>query len=953
MKPNQLKQWLSFLLPIKPKQRIDRVKDRGIPLKMLLLVPFLLQIFTVAGLVGWLSWRNGQQAVEKLANRFQESIADDLKHRVEESFISPQQIELLNLQDFESGSIDPDKPHLIGQKFLQQMQLFELDRIYFALPKGDFIQVNRQIDNSFTLDISTSVSTEDRQSFSVSRYSLEPDGKLGSLLKTYNLDPRSTVWYKKAQIAQKNENELITSIVPNEEDSRDLYVSVSSIVYHQGKQVGTLVVSQSLQHISQHLGKSNKSESGAVFIIEPNGYLVASSDLENLANKTADGMTRVSVLNSQNPIIQATGKYLQSQFFDFKQITTSQKLQFTFNGEKQFVEVHPWRDRKGFDCLLVIIIPAGDFLGDMKVSGGFTVAVCFLALGVATLTTIATSEFITRPISRLGEVSRAIALKKAMIGLEDHLKQQLTSNNIHEVRLLSHSFHDMVLQLQDSIDLLEDKVRERTGELTKAKEIAELANRSKSDFLANMSHEVRTPLNAILGFCQLMRRDTSLKQEHQENLEIIIRSGEHLLSLINDVLDLSKIEAGRVNLWENDFDLYATIGSITEMLLLRAETKGLDLWYEIDPNVPQYVRGDEKKLRQILINLIGNSIKFTDIGKIVLNIKVMASETVSLISDIEVIEFSIEDTGIGIAPEEIDSLFDPFTQSKSGRDSQQGTGLGLSIVKQFVNIMSGEIGVRSELNKGSCFTFHIPLQIGDASQIVLSQDNRRVIGLQPNQPNYRIMVVDDRWENRQLMFKLLTVVGFDVKMAENGREAVSIWSEWEPHLIWMDMRMPVMNGYEAVEAIRNNVKGQASVIIALTASTFEEERMLILSSGCDDFVRKPFLEETIFEKMRFYLGVQYTYEDSGVVSNTPTLLEFNEESLGIMSENWLLEFKQASIELDREEIDRLLELIPPEQENLARAITQQVNNFEFDRLIYYTTLAMSRKSDSIAIAAKE
>jgi signal transduction histidine kinase/DNA-binding response OmpR family regulator len=944
MKLSRLKQSFSSLFATKLKP--DMARDRGIPLKMLLLVPFLLQIFIVVGLVGWFSFRNGQYAVDKLTDRLRGEIFDGVEHHLEDSLSFSTQVDHLNRQNFGLETIDFNDTKAVKQKFLGQLQVFnKIEGLYFASVEGQFIRVSRQQGNNFFVDLPPKTKNT-RSPHLIERIVTDDQGNFKHFLKTYNFDPRQTEWYKNVTAL---ENHKTISIVPDEDNPQELVILVNVPLYRNDELIGTIGYSQSLQRISEHLQTDNKTESGTIFVIEPNGYLMASSTLEPLTAKTVNEIRRISMLNSSDPRIRATGKFLQNKFFDFSQIKTEQKLYFTFNNEKQFVTIRPWQNNLGLNCLVVMTIPASDFMNEAKLDQSVTVAICLLALGIATLMSLLTASAIASPIRRLSTLSQAIASKKKMVGLEDHLQQQLTFNHIHEVRVLSHSFYDTISQLQEWIELLELRVRERTTELTEAKERAELANRSKSDFLANMSHEVRTPLNAILGFCQLMQRDNSLSQEHQESLTIIIRSGEHLLSLINDVLDLSKIEAGCAALWETDFDLHTTLENVVGMLQLRAEAKGLELWCEIAPEVPQFIRTDEKKLRQVLINLIGNSIKFTERGRVVLKVGVMQSETVSLISEIEVLEFAIEDTGVGIAANEIEMLFQPFTQSKSGRDSQQGTGLGLSITKQFVEIMAGSIDVKSELNKGSCFTFHVPVQVADSSQVVPIKEYRKVIKLKADSPSYRILVVDDRLENRQLMFKLLADVGFEVRMAEHGKEAVEIWESWEPHLIWMDMRMPVMNGYEAVEAIRSHVKGQATIIIALTASTFEEERILILSAGCDDFVRKPFLETTIFEKLQFYLRVEYLYEDLQSNSSAPTLLELDGETLTVMPLDWLLELQQAAVELDREQIEELLGQISAEYEHLPCAIVQLVDNFEFDRLISHTKDAIDRVKETADI----
>ena len=354
---------------------------------------------------------------------------------------------------------------------------------------------------------------------------------------------------------------------------------------------------------------------------------------------------------------------------------------------------------------------------------------------------------------------------------------------------------------------------------------ADAANRAKSEFLASMSHELRTPLNAILGFTQVMSRDSSLSTEHQQYLGIINRSGEHLLDLINDVLEMSKIEAGRMALNENCFNLIRLLNSLEQMFRLKAETKGLQLIFEIAPNIPQYVKTDESKLRSCLINLLSNAIKFTESGSVTLIVSVVNStkqpttlrqaqgkpnnqqqttnnKQPTTNNQQQTISFQVEDTGFGIAPEEIDLLFEPFGQTETGRKSQQGTGLGLPISHRFVQLMGGNITVRSAVGKGSTFTFDIQMTLTDATEIETTQTEHKVIGLAPNQPEYRLLVVDDRFESRLVLVTLFTSIGFQVREAENGREAIAMWESWQPHLIWMDMRMPVMDGYEATRQIK-------------------------------------------------------------------------------------------------------------------------------------------------------
>jgi signal transduction histidine kinase/DNA-binding response OmpR family regulator len=582
-----------------------------------------------------------------------------------------------------------------------------------------------------------------------------------------------------------------------------------------------------------------------------------------------------------------------------------------------------------------------------------TLTLCFMALLVSVILGLITAHWIIQPIFRLGAASRAIA--------QGDLKQQLDFKGINELNTLSHSFNEMAQQLQtsfsnlDSINQkldqtndeleksnqkLEIRVEQRTAELNKAKNTAELANRSKSEFLANMSHELRTPLNAILGFSQLMNREASLNEQQRENISIINRSGEHLLSLVNDVLDLAKIESGKMTLYPTDFDLYALLELIEDMMALRAKSKGLQLIIDRDKNTPQYINTDATKLRQVLINLLGNAIKFTERGTVRLYI---SQKKLEKEIPLHTLVFEIEDTGAGIATEEIDSLFKAFVQTEAGRKSQQGTGLGLPISKKFIELMGGKINVSSQLCKGTIFTFDIQANACGASRVKKQKLTPRVLAIEPNQQEYRILIADDRIENRKLLVKLLQPIGFQVKEAVNGQEAIELWESWHPHLIWMDMRMPIMNGYEAAQKIKSHLQGQATVILALTASVLEEEKAIVLSAGCDDFVRKPFQEKIIFEKISQYLGVRYIYEnlDEDNLLNSKKIKKLTSENLAVMPDKWLLNLSEAAALTNEQLIVQLIYQIPEEHRILAQSIQKQVDEFNFDQIMNLAQAAIN------------
>ncbi len=497
-------------------------------------------------------------------------------------------------------------------------------------------------------------------------------------------------------------------------------------------------------------------------------------------------------------------------------------------------------------------------------------------------------------------------------------------------------------ELTELTATLEDRVVERTHDLQLAREeaehsreVAESANQAKSIFLANMSHELRTPLNAILGFAQIMTRSTTLPHEHREHLSIISRSGEHLLTLINNVLNLSKIEAGRITLNEQPFDLYRLLHDIEDMFRLRAKEKGVLFLVEHAPDLPQYVQTDEVKLRQVLINLLSNAVKFTHEGTVTLSVERRGA---GLADQPEspgpaMIHCRVADTGPGIAPDELAKLFEAFAQTSSGQQAQEGTGLGLAISRKFVQLMGGDITVQSEVGRGTVFAFDVMVAVVREAETAAPVLQPEVIGLAPDQPTYRILIVDDRAENRQLLAKLLAPYGFALREASNGQQAITIRNEWEPHLIWMDMRMPVMDGYEATRRIKATSQGQKTVVIALTASAFDEERAIVLAAGCDDFVRKPFRTPTIFEVMGKHLGVRYLYADNEPSTAESASIVLTPEPLAALPPDTLAALEHAIILGDISLLYQVIEDIRSHDETLADTLGQLVDTFQIARLL--------------------
>jgi len=482
------------------------------------------------------------------------------------------------------------------------------------------------------------------------------------------------------------------------------------------------------------------------------------------------------------------------------------------------------------------------------------------------------------------------------------------------------------------------KRRQAYHELQLAKEAAEAANRSKSAFLANMSHELRTPLNAILGFSELMRRTPDITAEQRRNLETIGRSGEHLLSLINDVLEFSKIEAGRTALHEENFDLHRMLLGLEEMFGLRARQKGITLDFHCEPDVPKYIRTDQNKLRQILINLLGNAVKFTDTGGIRLSVTNRPGPREN--SRDPVLKFEVRDSGCGISTQEQEKIFDAFFQSDAQRSPHQGTGLGLPISRKFAELMGGTLAVDSEVGRDTCFSFEVQVVLADDVALETNHLRQRVVALEAGQPSYRLLVAEDNRNNRNLLVSLLKSVGFDVREAVNGQEAVEQWRHWRPHLIWMDMRMPVMDGYEAMEIIRSetiqNASGMATKIVALTASVFEEDRVKVIAGGGDDFVRKPFRESEIFEIMQKHLGVRYVFEQEEVpvpLGNRPWADAGVAEAFVKLPAHLSARLKDATELSDAALIDQIIRDIATTDPRLANLLTKLADDFAYDKIL--------------------
>jgi signal transduction histidine kinase/CheY-like chemotaxis protein len=568
---------------------------------------------------------------------------------------------------------------------------------------------------------------------------------------------------------------------------------------------------------------------------------------------------QAQIYTSQRKLFASYGRDSQAQGLLLPSIPFSRKQTHRF-AQKQLALVNPilfGGKLIGFVFIRSDLLSIDDRLRSYAL---IAAAVMLVSLIAAWLISRMSQRFISTPVVRLAETARTIYRQK------DYSIRFPATAGHDELATLGQAFNEMLAEIQQrdtallcAHNELEQRVQQRTTQLA-------TANFAKSKFLSNMSHEIRTPLNAILGYAQLMSRDPGIGANAQANLKIIGRSGAHLLNLINAVLDMSRIEAGRTEITPVTFNLSSLLEDLAAMFRLRAEAKALRFEMLVDGEEVAYVKADEGKIRQALINLLANAIKFSERGHVRLHAHLKPKDASSfwLCCD-------VEDTGLGITPQDQERLFKPFTQAKGRLNTQEGTGLGLAISREFARLMGGDVTLTSSPGRGSTFRFEIPVERGEAGVALQRVGPRHVKGIVARADVPRILIVDDQLENRDWLLKLLTAIGFSVRSANDGEAAFREWEAWKPGVILMDIHMPVMDGIEATRRIRAHPQGDETFIVALTASVMEEDRRVVFGSGADAFLTKPCPEDELLEKIRVPLKIDYRYEEDVAASDLSAL----------------------------------------------------------------------------------